>query len=44
MARAQAGQAHGCDPDGLTEQMPILRTELALVQARLDRIIAASSM
>lgn len=31
------------DPDALTEQMLVLRTELALVQMRLDRMIAASS-
>jgi len=30
------------DPDALTEQMLVLRTELALVQSRLDRIIAAT--
>jgi hypothetical protein len=32
------------DPDVLAEQMLILRTEQALVQSRLDRIIAASSL
>jgi len=31
------------DPDALTEQMLVLRTEIALVQMRLDRIIAATS-
>lgn len=31
------------DPDPLTEQMLVLRTELALVQMRLDRIIKAAS-
>lgn len=31
------------DPDALTEQMLVLRTELALVQMRLDRIIKATS-
>jgi hypothetical protein len=32
-----------CDPDALNEQMLVLRTELALVQRRLDRIIAATA-
>ncbi|MBV1687251.1 hypothetical protein KRR38_06075 [Novosphingobium sp. G106] len=31
------------DPDALTEQMLVLRTELALVQMRLDRMIKAAS-
>ncbi|MBW8755608.1 MAG: hypothetical protein JF595_15965 [Sphingomonadales bacterium] len=31
------------DPDALAEQMLVLRTELALVQMRLDRMIAATS-
>jgi hypothetical protein len=32
-----------CDPNTLTEQMLVLRTELALVQSRLDKIIAATA-
>jgi hypothetical protein len=31
-----------CDPNTLTGQMLVLRTELALVQSRLDKIIAAT--
>lgn len=41
LLRRPAQVAHR-DPDALTEQMLVLRTELALVQSRLDKIIAAT--
>jgi hypothetical protein len=39
----KAAQLDHYAPDALAEQMLILRTELALVQMRLDRMIAATS-